>query len=333
MSAADTIAAPRVVHVDPLGRRFDVESAAFEALGIGSLAQRCRTDAEVIAIAADAHALLCTGYRVTDALIAELPRLQVIVRYGVGVDNVDLHAATSHGVMVCNVPDYCIDEVANHTMALLLGLNRRIVAQHDGLRSGERAALSPMGPLRGEVLGLVGWGRLARAVAERARAFGLRIVAHDPFVPSDPSVELLALDELLAVADYVSIHAPLTADTRHLIGAPQLARMKPNAYIISTSRGGIIDEAALHAALVAGTIAGAGLDVWESEPVKPDNALLALGNVIGSAHTAYFSDQSELNLRHRVVEITAEALSGKIPDTVVNTDVLPHVEHRSMEKH
>lgn len=318
----------KVVHVDPLGRRFDVEAAAFDDLGIETVAQRCKTDPEVIAIAADAQGLLCVGYRVTRDLLAALPRLRVIVRYGVGVDNVDLDAATEHGVMVCNVPDYCIDEVANHTMAMLLGLNRRIIDQYLGLRSGERAALSPMGPLRGEVLGLVGWGRLARAVADRARAFGLRIVAHDPFVTSDPRVDLVGLDELLSIADYVSVHAPLTPDTKGLIGASQLALMKPNAYIVSTSRGGIIDETALHDALISGAIAGAGLDVWEAEPVKPDNPLLSLPNVIGSAHTAYYSDQSELNLRRRVVEIAAEALAGKIPASLINTDVIPRLEHR-----
>ncbi|MGD9792020.1 MAG: C-terminal binding protein [Acidimicrobiia bacterium] len=322
MSVHDTFAAPRVVHVDPLGRRFDVESAAFEALGITAVAQRCKTDTEVIAVAAAAEALLCTGYKVTSELLGSLPHLRVIVRYGVGVDNVDLDAATAHGVMVCNVPDYCVDEVANHTMALLLGLNRRIVAQHLGIQTDERPALAPMGPLRGEVLGLIGWGRLARAVAERARPFGLRIVAHDPFVANSPDVELLALDDLLAIADYVSVHAPLAPDTHGLIGAAQLARMKPSAYIISTSRGGIIDEAALLDAITSGVIAGAGLDVWESEPVKPDNPLLAVPNVIGSAHSAYYSDQSELNLRRRVVEIAAEVLSGRIPSTVVNRTVI-----------
>jgi D-3-phosphoglycerate dehydrogenase len=239
------------------------------------------------------------------------------------VDNVDLAAATAHGVMVCNVPDYCIDEVANHTMAMLLALNRRLVQQGTAMRSDERARLAPMGRLRGETLGLIGFGRLAQAVADRARAFGLAVIAHDPYVASvSPAVPLLPLDAVLAAADYVSVHVPLTPETRGLIGAREFALMKPTAYIVSTARGGIISEPDLRQALDAGEIAGAGLDVWEEEPVSPDNSLLGYPQVIATPHTAYFSNESASAIRRRVAEIAAEALLGATPRSVMNREVL-----------
>jgi D-3-phosphoglycerate dehydrogenase len=312
----------KVVHVDPLGRRMDVETAVFEPADVELVAQRCTTDDEVVALAHDADALLCTIYPLTADLLAKLDQLRVIVRYGVGVDNVDLDAATARGVLVCNVPDYCIDEVANHTMALLLALNRRIVGHNSAIRTGDKATLSPMGPLRGETLGLVGLGRLAQAVATRARAFGLNVAAYDPYVTSAPDIELLSLPDLLTRSDYVSIHVPLTPETRGLIGAGELALMKPTAYIVSTARGGIISESALHEALAAGAIGGAGLDVWESEPVSPDNPLLEFPQVIGTPHIAYFSNQSAVTLRRRVAEIALEALEGSVPASLMNQAVV-----------
>jgi D-3-phosphoglycerate dehydrogenase / 2-oxoglutarate reductase len=314
----------KVVHVDPLGRRMDIENEVFEPADVELVAQRCTSDEEVIALAHDAEALLCTVYPITGDLLTKCNRLRVIVRYGVGVDNVDLDAATSHGVMVCNVPDYCIDEVANHTMALLLALNRRIVQLNSAIRSGEKVSLSPLGPLRGETLGLLGLGRLAQAVASRARAFGLRIIAYDPYVASGTvgDVELLSLPEVLSRSDYLSVHVPLTSETRGLIGSGELALMKPTAYIVSTARGGVISESALEAALAAGLIAGAGLDVWEREPVAVDNPLLASSQVIGTPHIAYFSNTSAVALRRRVAEITLEALQGKVPSSLVNREVV-----------
>jgi len=313
----------KVANVDPLGRSVAVETEIFAATGIDLEAQRCTSDAEVIALAHDADALLCTVYPIGADVLAGCPRVKVIVRYGVGVDNVDVAAATAAGVMVCNVPDYCIDEVANHTMGLLLALNRRLVQQAGAVRSGQRAPLAPMGPLRGETLGLIGLGRLGRAVAERARAFGLTVIAHDPYArgaADDPS--LCSLDDLLRQSDYVSIHAPLTDQTRGLIGDAQLALMKPSAYIVSTARGGIVSEAALERALAAGTIAGAGLDVWENEPVSPDNPLLRFPQLIPTPHMAYFSDTSAVALRRGVAQVTIEALDGAIPASLVNPEVV-----------
>jgi len=310
--------------IDPLGRRFDIESGILAAAGADLVAQKCTTDDDVVALAHDADAVLVVTYPITEAVLARCPKLRVIVRYGVGVDNIDLAAATAHRVMVCNVPDYCVDEVANHTMAMLLALNRRLVQQGIAIRSSQRAPLAPMGRLRGETLGLIGLGRLARAVAHRARGFGLKVIAYDPYVadsgPED--VPLLPLDEVLAAADYVAVHVPLTRETQGLIGAREFALMKPTAYIVCTARGGIISEPALVQALSAGEIAGAGLDVWEQEPVSTDNPLLGYPQVIPTPHTAYFSNDSAPAIRRRVAEIASEALLGGTPASVINREVL-----------
>jgi D-3-phosphoglycerate dehydrogenase / 2-oxoglutarate reductase len=310
--------------VDPMGRRVDIETEVLSAAGIDLVVQKCTTDEEVVALAADADALLVVAYPLTKGLLARCPQLRVIVRYGVGVDNVDLDAASAQGTMVCNVPDYCIDEVANHTMALLLALNRRIVQHNSAIHARERAPLAPMGMLRGETLGLIGLGRLAQAVAVRARAFGLEVVAYDPYVTSEDNelARLLPLEDVLTISDYVSVHVPLTAETKNMIGKRELALMKPTAYIVSTSRGGIISESALLEALTAGELAGAGLDVWEHEPVSADNPLLALPQVVGTPHIAYFSDESARAIRRRVAEIAAEALQGGVPASLINREVL-----------
>jgi len=309
--------------IDPLGRHSDIESDILAAAGVDLVARKCTTDDEVVALARDADAVMVVIYPITEAVLAQCPKLRVIVRYGVGVDNVDLAAATAHGVMVCNVPDYCIDEVANHSMAMLLALNRRLVPQGNAMRLATRFRLAPMGRLRGETLGLIGFGRLARAVADRARGFGLTVIAYDPYAAAGPAdVRLLPLDTVLAEADYVSVHVPLTSQTRDLIGAREFALMKPTAYIISTARGGIISERDLAQALDAGQLAGAGLDVWEQEPVSPDNPLLGYPQVIPTPHTGYFSNESAPAIRRRVAEIASEALLGGIPESVVNREVL-----------
>jgi D-3-phosphoglycerate dehydrogenase len=309
--------------IDPLGRHSDIESDILAAAGVDLVAQRCTTDDEVIALARDADAIIVVIYPITEAVLAQCPKLRVIVRYGVGVDNVDLAAATAHGVMVCNVPDYCIDEVANHSMAMLLALNRRLVQQGNAMRSGERLRLAPMGRLRGETLGFIGFGRLARAVADRARGFGLKVIAYDPHVAAGrEDVQLLPLHTVLTAADYLSVHVPLTPETRGMIGAREFALMKSTAYIVSTARGGIISERDLAQALDAGEIAGAGLDVWEQEPVSPDNPLLGHPQLIPTPHTAYFSNESAPAIRRRVAEIASEALLGGTPGSVMNREVL-----------
>lgn len=318
-----------VAHIDARSEHLPVEAAELAKADAELIARFCKSDDEVIAFARDADGILCTAYPVTRAIFEACPRLKVVVRYGIGFDNIDIDAATDHNVVVCNVTDYCIAEVATHAIAMLLALNRRLKAFDQAVRRGERIPFGPVGPLRGETLGLVAFGNIARAVAERAKPFGLRVCAYDPYVaPSSAEeygVQLLPLDELLATSDYVSVHAPLNAQTRGLIGAAELARMKPTAYLITTCRGGVVDENALYEALRAGKLAGAGVDVWDPEPVRPDNPLLEFDNVIATPHVAFYSEASLPLLLQRVGEAAADVLRGYLPRSVVNREVLERV--------
>lgn len=316
-----------VVHIDPPKGDLPVERRLFEEAGIDFRAARCQDDDEVAELAGRADGVLCLAYRLSAGVLERCRDVKVVVRYGIGTDNVDVEAATARGIAVCNVPDYCVDEVANHTMAMLLALNRRLVLQDRALRTAGRAALRPMGALRGETLGLIGYGRLGHAVARRAQAFGLRIVAFDPFVgaAADAEVELLPLDELLGVSDYVSVHVPLTPETAGLIGDRELALMKPTAYLVNTARGGVVSEVALAEAIRQGTVAGAGLDVWEHEPVRPGDPLLALDSVVATNHTAFYSDRSLDVLRQRVVGAAVAVLSGRRPAGLVNPSAMESV--------
>ena len=301
--------------------------------------QLAKADAELIPLTleqqedipahvADADGIIC-GYRqVGQPIFEAAPKLKVVVRYGIGFDNIDWQAATDYGIVVCNITDYCINEVATHAMSLLLALNRKLVAHNDAARAGTRVPLGPSGALYGETLGLVAFGHIAQQAAIRAQAFGLNVIAYDPYV--DPAVaeaagvRLTTLEEVMG-ADYVSVHPPLSAETRGLVGAAQLALMKPTAYLITTCRGGVVDEQALYDALKAGQLAGAGVDVWDPEPVHKDHPLLEFDNVIATPHSAYYSDASAPLLLERVGEAAADVLQGYLPRSVVNRAVLEQV--------
>ena len=290
----------------------------------------CKTDDEVIAFAKDVDGMICTSLQTGEKIFANCPRVQVIVRTGIGFDNIDLEAATRHNVVVCNVTDYGINEVATHAVSLILALNRKLVLHNNAARRGERVPLGPSGKLIGETLGLVAFGNIAQAVADRAQAFGLSVIAFDPYadpqVAAAKGVELTTLDDLMARADYVSVHAPLNEETHGLVGAHELSLMKPTAYLVTTCRGGVVAEAALYDALKAGTIAGAGIDVWDPEPVRPGNPLLEFENVIATPHSAFYSDVSIKLLYQRSGEAAADVLRGYLPRSVVNKEVLAKVK-------
>ncbi len=261
-------------------------------------ARRITAPDEVIAACRDADAILMTSARITREVLEALPGLRAVVRYGVGLDTIDLEAARELGVEVRNVTGFCTDEVADHTLALVLALSRRIVRQAIDSRAGHwrRAGEDPLLRLSGRRAGVIGLGEIGRAVAVRLQALGMAVVAHDPFVAEgtarELSVTLLPLDELLATAHVVCVNCPLTDATRGLIGAAELAAMGPDSIIVNTARGGIIDESALVAALEAGEIGGAGLDVLAQEPPPPDHPLLAMDNVIVTAHMAASSQEA-----------------------------------------
>src|ERR1700688_4839374 len=226
----------------------------------------------ILRVAKDADALLATYAKITAEMIRQMSRCRIISRFGIGVDNVDIPAATERGIVVTKVPDYCINEVSDHTMALLLSAVRKIPLANRMVQEGrwEMPAVVPIHRLRGTVLGLVGFGRIPQLVAPKAQSFGMRVVTHDPYIPKEvlerAGVQHVEFGEWLKISEYVSIHAPLLPETTGLFNAEAFRQMKPHAYLINTARGPIVDEAALAHALDAGQLAGAALDVMTKEP-------------------------------------------------------------------
>lgn len=302
------------------------EKEEFRASGLDIELVRlsARSEDDLIPHVADADGLLVQFAPVKRRVIAALGKCRVISRYGIGVDMIDLEAATERGIAVCNVPDFCLDEVSTHTLAFLLSLNRHLLEHHAYVRAGKWAPApgSPPARLTGQTLGIVGLGNIGSAVARKARCFGLKLLGYDPYLSPERAsaldVELTVLDDLLGRSDYVTLHCPLTPETRHLIGAAQLSLMKPSAYLINMARGPIVDQAALYLALREGRIAGAALDVLEQEPPAPDDRLLQLDNVLFSPHTSSWSAESIVQLRRDTARNVVDVIQGRTPRSVVN---------------
>jgi D-3-phosphoglycerate dehydrogenase len=324
--------AHKVVLTDTTAADYVVEREVFEGSGLdlSVIYLQTRDPAVFLDHVGDADAVVLSWAPFTRTVIDRLARCRIIARFGIGVDMIDLDAATEKGILVCNTARYCIDEVSTQAIAFLLALNRQIEPMNAEIRRGgwSPAALNRPAPrrLRGQRLGLVGLGNIGRAVAAKARGIGLDVVAYDPYLAAGGSagdaIELLSLADLLATSDYVSIHCPLNAATRHLIGAPELARMKPEAFLINCARGAIVDQSALEAALAARQIAGAGLDVFETEPLPADSRLRHLDNVILTPHTAHWSAESAVECRETAVEHVVTYFRGQVPSDVVNRAVL-----------
>jgi D-3-phosphoglycerate dehydrogenase len=282
----------------------------------------------MIAALRDADALIIAASPVTRAVMSACEGLKVVVRTGVGYDVIDVPAATELGVIVVNVPDIWVREVANHALALLLALNRKIVTLDRQVKSGVWSSGVPgpfTGSLHGETVGIVGLGNIGSAFARRVAALETRVIAADPYV--DPArftalgVERVSLEELAERSDYVSVHTLLNDETRHLIGEKFFHRMKPTAVLINTSRGPVVDEVALARALEDKRLAAAALDVWEKEPVPAGNPLLRMDNVIATPHAAYFSSPAVAQVPRRCGEEVARVLTGQRPLNVVNPEV------------
>lgn len=295
------------------------EAAVVEAAGGRLVVAQCRTEAEVAAAAAEADALLVQWAPVGAAAIAALPpRCRVVVRYGIGVDNVDLAAARARGLAVCNVPDYCTDEVADHTLALALALHRQLVPIDERTRRGTwrlAPATTPLAAPHTLTFATAGFGRIARAVLHRARAFGFRLAAYDPFVDdatlAAAGVRRLDADALFAEADVLSLHLPLTPATRHFVGAERLAQMPAHAILVNTSRGALVDTHALADALGRRVIAYAGLDVFEEEPLPADHPLCASPYALLTSHVAWYSAQSVPRLQRLAAEEAVRGARGE----------------------
>lgn len=298
---------------------------------------QCKTEEEVIETCKDADGIINQYAPITRRVIENLTQCKVIARYGVGVNTIDVDAATEHGIVVGNVTDYSIDEVSDHAFALLLALARKVVKLNTEVKSGvwDFNLGKPVFRLRGRTLGLIGLGRIPQALAKKAQAFGLKVVAFDPFMPQEAAesmdVELLELNEVCKKSDFVSVHAPLMETTKGMISDEQFGHMKKDAFIINTARGPVIDEAALIRALEAGQIAGAGLDVAEVEPMLANNPLLKMENVIITPHIAWYSEESELELKRKTARNVIDVLSGFYPDYLFNRDVKEKINLREKE--
>jgi D-3-phosphoglycerate dehydrogenase len=296
-----------------------IEQEVLAAVGAELVLAPSGAEAELVALGRDADAILTCFAHVTPAVVAAGERLQVIGRYGIGVDNIAVAEATARGIPVTNVPAYCLDEVGEHVLAMILSLVRGLHRYDRAVRAGDwsLAIGLPTRRVRGTTLGIVGYGRIGQALATKARAFGIEIVVHDPHAPD--SLDLL---ELAARSDFVSLHVPATDETTGMIDAAFLAVMKPTAYLINAARGALVDQDALVAALEGGQIAGAGLDVFTPERLASDHPLLRCDRVLATPHTAFYSEESMAQLARLAAENVAAVLDGRRPAAVVNPEVL-----------
>ncbi len=294
----------------------------------------CQSEDAIISAAAGADVIITAATRqpITRRVIQELPQIRFIMSMGIGYDHIDIETASEHGVLVANVPDYCLEEMSDHVMALILALTRKVIKLDSMVKAGgwkqepepemQQKVWPTMSRLRGQTLGLIGLGRVPRTLLPKAKGFGMQIVAYDPYLASEMfaslGVEKVELDDLLAQSDVVSLHAALTDQTRHMLGADQFNQMKASAYLVNTARGPLVDHEALCDALTANKLAGAALDVTEPEPINPGSPLLKMENVIITAHAAHASIPAFIDLLQRPGQEVARVLQGDWPVGLVN---------------
>jgi D-3-phosphoglycerate dehydrogenase len=318
----------RILITDIAWPDLDIEKEVLAAVEGEVMVAGDGTPEEIIALAPQADAILTCWKDVPAEALDIAPNCRVVSRYGIGLDNIPIGRATELGMLVTNVPDFCLEEVSDHVMALLLATARQLfpLARTAERSDWTRETPRPIPRVKGQTLGLIGFGNIARALVPKALGFGLRVMAYTPRLrPEDAPQGVEVTNELatlLAASDYVSIHCPLTEETAHLIDDAALAQMKPNALLINTSRGGVIDERALVQALKEGRIAGAALDVTDPEPPSGDNPLLSLENVIVTPHAAFYSVAATAELARKAAENVVTVLRGEVPKTLVNAEVL-----------
>jgi D-3-phosphoglycerate dehydrogenase / 2-oxoglutarate reductase len=308
--------------IGPGYRDYETEAAILAPFGVAAIEAAAPEDPGFSAALARADAVLVREAKIDRSVIERLTRCQVITRYGIGVDNVDLEAARERRIYVANTPGYGIEEVSTHALALLLAVARRVPSRDRAVRAGgwSSGRDQVVHSLAGRTVGLVGYGRIARAFRKKLAPFApKRTLVVDPYLAEDPpGVERVDIATLCAESDLISLHAPLTSETRHVIGAAELARMQPTTILVNTARGGLIDEAALVDALRSGRIFGAGLDVFEQEPPPTDHPLWTLDNVVLTDHTAWYSEASVRELQTRASQEVARVFSGQPPGSWVN---------------
>lgn len=314
----------KIVISDCYYESFEQEKKCFSEIGAEMVKCDCKTEDEVIAVAKDCDALICQFAPITKRVIQAMPKCKVIVRYAIGYDNIDWKAAEQEGIYVCNCPDYCIDEVSNHAIALLMDCVRKLSYLVAQVKRGNAkyTVVKPLYRTEGKVLGIVGFGRIGQRVARKMQGFGLHIIAYDPILKPDDlqkkGVEPVGFDELLTRSDFITIHCPLNDSTRHLFSDKEFSRMKRSAILVNTSRGAIIDEKALIKALQDNMIAMAGIDVTETEPIPVGSPLLQQDNAVITSHIAWYSEDSQKELQSKVAMEVVRVLKGEKPLHPVN---------------
>lgn len=310
---------PLIAVADSVFPSLEPAMAALKQLDPELRIAKSTSEADILDVAREADGVLVTYAKLPAGLLQQLQRCKVIGRFGLGVDNIDVKAAAALNIVVTYVPDYCLHEVSDHAMALVLALARKVPFSNSLVQQGrwEMPAVVPIRRLEGQTLGLVGLGNIPRRVAPKAQAFGFKVVAHDPYVSAalarELGVELVSFERLLETSDFISVHAPLTPQTRGLFNAEAFGRMKKGAYLVNTARGPLVDEAALVAALDAGHLGGAALDVVATEPLGKESPLLGRTNVIVTPHTAFYSVEALEELQTKCAIDVARVLSGEKP--------------------
>ncbi|MGH2451327.1 MAG: C-terminal binding protein [Candidatus Limnocylindria bacterium] len=323
MTAADRL---RVVVAGASFASLEPETRALAAIGGTVVDARGLDAAETLELCRGADGVMTDYFRCSAEVIRKLVRCRIICQYGVGLDQIDIAAATRAGIIVTHTPSYSVDELADHALALILAVARNVVRFDRAVRAGtwDYDCAGPMRRLRGRTLGLLGFGRAGRALASRAQALGLEVVATDPAVDdtvfASAGVRRVELPELLARADVLSLHAPLTEDTRRCLGRAELAVLKPGAILVNTARGCLVDQEALADALESGHLAGAGLDVLQEEPPADGERLLALESVVLTPHAGFLSVESLHSVQTQAADEVVRALRGEMPRHAVNPE-------------
>jgi D-3-phosphoglycerate dehydrogenase len=318
----------RIVITDCDQDSIAIEQQVAEAAGVELVLAQCRTEDEVIAAAAGAEGIVVQYAPITDRVLAALPKLKVVGRYGVGVDTLDVAAATTRGVAVCNVPDYGTEDVSDHAIALAVSLARGIVRLDRGVRRGESSLLpvQPLHRMSTRVFGVVGLGLIGSATGRKAKGLGYEVIGFDPLeeegTTTADGIAVVGFDEVIARSDVVSLHVPLNRHTHHLINADALARMKRGAVLVNTCRGGVADTEAVAEALASGQLYGAGLDVFEEEPLPLSSPLIDCENAVLTPHAAWYSEESYAELKRRTLENVIDVCAGRTPRNILNPGVL-----------
>ncbi|HEX2923206.1 MAG TPA: C-terminal binding protein [Chloroflexota bacterium] len=318
----------KVLVTDYVWPNLDREREILARVGAETIVSPSGAEADLLKLAPECDAILNCFAKVTPAVLRAAKQCLHVARYGIGVDSIAVDVATELGIIVTNVPDFCTDEVAEHTLGLMLACARKIPAYDRSVKSGKWDNLSgrPIHKVKGSTLGIIGYGKIARALVRKSSGLEMHYLAYDPVLSAKardiPGVEFVNLDTLLRLSDFVSIHCPLTHETRGMIGREELRKMKPTAYLINCARGPIVEQHALADALREGWIAGAGLDVLPQEPPSPGNRLLTAERAILTPHAAFYSEESLMELQTEAAEEVARVLRGERPLNVVNPGVL-----------